>query len=193
MTESVDIRAAAEASEVPATVGASGRRLFGHPPGSGGSLHRGVGAVLLLRHADPAGPLHGRPTASAGAYRERGGLRWLSRALEAVYGPLSIQALASAVFSIYGAGLSDAGSGRAGRRPLAGPDADHPAGRDADDHGGHFLMAFDVSFLAALLCLAIGTGCFKGNIAVEVGALYAPEDNARADACRSPTRASAPG
>ena len=36
---------------------------------------------------------------------------------------------------------------------------------------GHFLMAFDVSFLVALLCLMLGSGCFKGNIATQVGHL----------------------
>jgi len=47
---------------------------------------------------------------------------------------------------------------------------------------GHFLMAFDASFLFALLCLIIGSGLFKGNIASQVGALYKPEDLRRADA-----------
>lgn len=47
---------------------------------------------------------------------------------------------------------------------------------------GHFLMAFDVSFLLALLCLVLGTGCFKGNIAGQVGSLYAEKDLRRADA-----------
>jgi len=47
---------------------------------------------------------------------------------------------------------------------------------------GHFLMAFDVSFLLALLCLVLGTGCFKGNIAGQVGGLYAEKDLRRADA-----------
>ena len=47
---------------------------------------------------------------------------------------------------------------------------------------GHFLMAFDVSFLFALALLILGVGCFKGNIASQVGALYAPGDNRRADA-----------
>ncbi|MCR5880507.1 peptide MFS transporter [Phenylobacterium sp. J367] len=47
---------------------------------------------------------------------------------------------------------------------------------------GHFLMAFDVSFLLALLCLVLGTGCFKGNIAGQVGSLYAEGDLRRADA-----------
>jgi proton-dependent oligopeptide transporter, POT family len=47
---------------------------------------------------------------------------------------------------------------------------------------GHFLMAFEVSFLFALLCLILGNGCFKGNIASQVGALYGPDDLRRATA-----------
>lgn len=47
---------------------------------------------------------------------------------------------------------------------------------------GHFLMAFEASFLFALLCLVLGSGMFKGNIASQVGALYKPEDLRRADA-----------
>src|SRR6201996_3506007 len=47
---------------------------------------------------------------------------------------------------------------------------------------GHFLMAFDASFVIALLCLLLGVGCFKGNIAAQVGDLYAPGDLRRADA-----------
>lgn len=46
---------------------------------------------------------------------------------------------------------------------------------------GHFLMAFDVSFLLALLLLVIGVGCLKGNLASQVGALYAPGDTRAAD------------
>jgi POT family proton-dependent oligopeptide transporter len=47
---------------------------------------------------------------------------------------------------------------------------------------GHFLMAFDLTFLVALTCLLLGVGCFKGNLASQVGALYATGDNRRADA-----------
>jgi len=47
---------------------------------------------------------------------------------------------------------------------------------------GHFLMAFEVTFLFALLCLILGSGMFKGNIASQVGALYKAEDLRRADA-----------
>jgi POT family proton-dependent oligopeptide transporter len=45
---------------------------------------------------------------------------------------------------------------------------------------GHFLMAFEASFLLALLFLILGVGCFKGNIASQVGGLYGPTDNRRA-------------
>jgi POT family proton-dependent oligopeptide transporter len=47
---------------------------------------------------------------------------------------------------------------------------------------GHFLMAFDVSFLGALVCLMLGSGCLKGNLAAQVGGLYSETDNRRADA-----------
>ncbi|MEP7243902.1 MAG: MFS transporter [Gammaproteobacteria bacterium] len=47
---------------------------------------------------------------------------------------------------------------------------------------GHFLMAFEAPFLLALLLLVLGTGCFKGNIASQVSALYRPDDPRRADA-----------
>ena len=47
---------------------------------------------------------------------------------------------------------------------------------------GHFLMAFELTFLFALLCLILGSGMLKGNIASQVGSLYKPEDLRRADA-----------
>jgi len=47
---------------------------------------------------------------------------------------------------------------------------------------GHFLMAFEAAFLFALLCLVIGCGLFKGNIASQVGALYGPDDHRSNDA-----------
>jgi POT family proton-dependent oligopeptide transporter len=43
-------------------------------------------------------------------------------------------------------------------------------------------MAFEAAFLFALLCLILGCGMFKGNIASQVGSLYKPEDLRRADA-----------
>ena len=47
---------------------------------------------------------------------------------------------------------------------------------------GHFLMAFEQTFLIALTCLILGTGLFKGNISSQVGDLYGPADPRRADA-----------
>jgi POT family proton-dependent oligopeptide transporter len=47
---------------------------------------------------------------------------------------------------------------------------------------GHFLMAFDQSFLLALICLMLGAGCLKGNLAAQVGGLYSQSDTRRADA-----------
>jgi POT family proton-dependent oligopeptide transporter len=47
---------------------------------------------------------------------------------------------------------------------------------------GHFLMAFEQTFLFALTCLIFGTGLFKGNISAQVGDLYGPDDPRRADA-----------
>lgn len=45
---------------------------------------------------------------------------------------------------------------------------------------GHFLMAFEASFLLALFFLILGNGCFKPNISTQVGNLY-PEGDSRRD------------
>jgi POT family proton-dependent oligopeptide transporter len=103
--------------------------------------------------------------------------------LESIYrGPLSVQALASAIFGLY--------TGLVYLTPIGGGlVADRVLGRTRTITigallmaAGHFLMAFDVTFLLALLCLLTGVGCFKGNLASQVGALYATGDNRRADA-----------
>ena len=97
-------------------------------------------------------------------------------------GPRSDQALASAVFGLY--------TGLVYLTPFfGGLLADRVLGRTRTIilgaclmALGHFLMAFDQSFLAALVCLMLGTGCFKGNIATQVSHLYAENDGRRADA-----------
>ncbi len=102
--------------------------------------------------------------------------------IEHVYGPLSPGALASVIFGLY--------AGCVYLTPLAGGViADRLLGRTATVTLGaclmalgHFLMAFEFSFLIALACLLAGVGCFKGNIASQVGELYAPGDLRRADA-----------
>jgi POT family proton-dependent oligopeptide transporter len=103
--------------------------------------------------------------------------------IENMYGgPLSTVALASAIFGLY--------TGFVYLTPIAGGlIADKWLGKTTTITIGallmalgHFLMAFDVSFLIALSCLLIGVGCFKGNLASQVSELYAPEDMRRADA-----------
>jgi POT family proton-dependent oligopeptide transporter len=47
---------------------------------------------------------------------------------------------------------------------------------------GQFLVASEITFLFALACLLAGVGFLKGNLASQVGGLYATGDNRRADA-----------
>ena len=104
------------------------------------------------------------------------------RVIESAYGPLSPQALASAIFGLY--------AGLVYLTPLAGGLlADRVLGRTRTVvlgaslmTLGHFLMAFDASFLIAMLCLVLGVGCFKGNISSQVGELYARNDPRRGNA-----------
>ena len=103
----------------------------------------------------------------------------LREALEYFFGPLSTQAQASQIFGLY--------TGLVYFTPLfGGLIADRWIGqRNAVVLGaltmsaGQFCMAFDRSFLVALLLLVIGSGLLKGNIAAQVGGLYPPEDEAR--------------
>ena len=104
------------------------------------------------------------------------------RALEWLYGPMTPQALASNIFGLY-AGLvylTPIGGGLLADR-LIGRTRAVVLGASLMAIG-HFLMAFEASFLLALLCLLFGVGCFKGNIASQVGDLYGPGDPRRADA-----------
>lgn len=112
------------------------------------------------------------------------GLSFVRPILERIYGGgkhFTTQQLASAIYAVY--------SSTVYLTPLLG-------GLIADVIGrtrtiilgavvmalGHFLMAFDASFLVALCCLMFGAGCLKGNIATQVGHLYSETDNRRADA-----------
>jgi len=96
--------------------------------------------------------------------------------LEAVFGPLSALAPASQIFGLY--------TGFAYFTPVfGGIVADRWIGqRNAVVIGavlmsaGHIAMAFDASFLIALLLLVVSCGLLKGNISTQVGGLYAAED-----------------
>lgn len=103
--------------------------------------------------------------------------------LEAAYGPLATPiAIGTAVTGLYSMGVYVT-------PVLGGLLADRVLGRTATVVlgcllmvAGHFLMAFDVSFVAAITCLFFGVGCFKGNIASQVGELYGTTDLRRGEA-----------
>ena len=105
------------------------------------------------------------------------GLEWLKGA---VYAGKEGQPLASAIFGNYTALVY--------LTPIAGGFiADRWLGRRTTlilgalvMALGHFLMAFEATFLLALLALVLGVGLFKGNIASQVGELYPPDDLRRA-------------
>lgn len=96
--------------------------------------------------------------------------------IESMRGPLSVTAFATQISGLYG--------GLVYLTPIIGGlVADRALGRKMTVTigavmmaFGHFLMAFEMPFLLALLCLLIGVGFFKGNIASQVGALYKPSD-----------------
>jgi proton-dependent oligopeptide transporter, POT family len=101
--------------------------------------------------------------------------------LQRAYGPLAGQPLASAIMGLYAASVY-------ATPILGGLVADRILGRTRTIilgsilmTLGHFLMAFDTSFLIALACLVAGTGC-AGTLKAQVGDLYGPGDLRRADA-----------
>jgi POT family proton-dependent oligopeptide transporter len=103
-------------------------------------------------------------------------------AVEAITGPLSIQALAAQTFGLYmgliyftpiiGGLIGDRITGRRGAVVI----------------GvllmtlGHFALAFDVTFLVALLLLILGVGLLRGNLSAQVKSLYEDGDRREADA-----------
>ena len=157
--------------------------FFGHPAGLGWLAfselwerfsYYGMTALLVLYMTHSLlTPQHMSHVLGFGPFR------WL---IALFYGPAVGQALASHIYGFYTAFvyLTPIGGGLL---------ADRVIGRtNAVTIGailmavGHFLMAFDATFLIALLCLLLGVGCFKGNIASQVGALYKDGDQRRADA-----------
>jgi POT family proton-dependent oligopeptide transporter len=175
----------AEATADPAAPPAdrSDRAFLGHPKGMGYLAfaegwerfsYYGMQTLLVLYMTDYL--------LQAGNIENVAGFGPFRAAIEWAYGPLSPVALASAIYGLY--------AGLVYLTPLAGGlIADRWLGRTRTITigallmaAGHFLMAFEMSFLLALLCLLLGVGCFKGNIATQVGELYGPDDLRRADA-----------
>lgn len=98
--------------------------------------------------------------------------------IEGAFGPLSTQALGSEIFGLY--------SGFVYFTPiLGGWLGDRIGQRNAvilgalSMSGGHLAMAFDESFLLALLLLITGSGLLKGNISAQVGGLYPADEEER--------------
>ena len=107
------------------------------------------------------------------------GYAGLKTGLEAVFGPLGVQPLASHIYGLY--------TGLVYLTPIIGGlIADRWLGQRrtvvigaALMAAGHFMMAFEPLFLMALTVLILGNGAFKPNISTQVGGLYAPGDPRR--------------
>ena len=97
------------------------------------------------------------------------------RSLFEFRGPMSDQAFASLIYGWYG--------GLVYFTPIVGGwSADRFLGAKRTVtlgallmSAGHVAMSFDASFLLALAMLILGSGCLKGNISAQVGALYPAE------------------
>jgi len=170
------LTAAQATAELPATDDGT---FFGHPKGLAYLAfteawerfsYYGMSALLVLYMVNQL-LLPGHVEHVAGFATFRG-------MIEGTFGSLSTQALASQIFGLYsgfvyftpviGGWLGD----RIGQRSAVVIGALSMA-------GGHLAMAFDESFLLALLLLIIGSGLLKGNISAQVGGLYPTEDEER--------------
>jgi len=117
-----------------------------------------------------------------GAIESVPGLPALRSAITYVYGPQTTTSLAAQIFGLYTAGVyltpvlgSLLADRWLGRTPAVGTGCMLMV-------AGHFAMAFESGFVVALLLLVCGCGLVKGNIAAQVGGLYADHDPRRSDA-----------
>jgi POT family proton-dependent oligopeptide transporter len=168
---------------MPNTAETSPQDRFGHPKGLwvlGGtelwdriSFH-GMQAMLVLYMAgELLNP--GRIERVVGFATYRAAVEWFT-------GPLSPQAMASQTFGIYAALVI--------AMPLLGGwlGDRFVSRRFAVATGallmtaGHFALAFDESFLLALLLLILGAGMLRGNLKAQIKTLYAEGDRRLADA-----------
>lgn len=164
------------------TIAPSDRAFFGHPRALGilagtegwvGFSFYGMQSLLVLYMTGRLlQPGHVERVLGFGPFRA---------ALDAIYGPLGVEALAAAIMGLYAALIY-------ATPILGGLLADRLLGRTrtvvlgaALMTAGHFLMAFEACFLIALACLVAGMG-LAGSLKAQVGALYGPGDMRRADA-----------
>ena len=173
----MDSSAAIDPPSTPPRKRSRDRAFLGHPSGLGYLAfaeawerfsYYGMQALLVIYMVDQLlRPGHVEHVVGFAGFRA---------ALESVFGRLSIQALSSQIFGIYtalvyvtpifGGLIGDRWLGRRGAVTLG----------CLVMAAGHFMMAFDASFLFALLAIIVGGGLLKGNIAVQLGHLYAPGD-----------------
>jgi len=165
---------------VPAIPAAGRRELFGHPRGltvlattemwERFSFY-GMQALLILYMTKYLLlPDHARNVLGLGGFRH---------AVEAVTGPLSDIAFAAQTYGLY--------SGLIYGTPLIGAWlGDRVLGKTRTItigclamSAGHLAMASEPLFLIALGLIILGAGGVIGNMAAQVGALYAPEDHRR--------------
>lgn len=156
------------------------RELFGHPRGltvlattemwERFSFY-GMQALLMLYMTKYLLlPQHARGVLGLAAYRA---------GLESMVGKLSDLAFAAQTYGIY--------SGMIYLTPIVGAWlGDRVLGRTRTITigslmmaAGHLAMASEAAFLGALTLLVLGSGCLLGNMAAQVGLLYAPEDERR--------------
>ena len=148
------------------------RELFGHPRGLGVlaglevwdrvSFYGMQSLLVLYMVGQLLLPGHVERIAGFSAFRA---------GLEAIVGPMSVQALASQIFGLY--------VGLVALTPIFGGFlGDRVLGRRRGIilgallmTAGHFAMAFDQSFLLALLLLIVGAGFVRGNVAPQIGEL----------------------
>ena len=154
--------------------------LFGHPKGlavlAGTELWErfsfyGMQALLMLYMTKYLLlPQHARGVLGLGEFRG---------ALSAMFGPMTDLAFAAQTYGIY--------SGLIYATPLVGAWlGDRVLGKTRTVTigtlmmaAGHLAMASEHFFLAALSLLIIGSGCLLGNMAAQVGQLYALDDHRR--------------
>ncbi|MDP1630755.1 MAG: peptide MFS transporter [Caulobacter sp.] len=134
----------------------------------------GMQALLMLYMVDQA--------LTPGHIDDILGMNAFRGVLEGVFGPLSTQAFASQIFGLY--------TGIVYLTPVVGGWlGDQVLGQKRTVMIGallmalgHLLMAFEASFLIAMILLVLGSGCMKGNISAQVGGLYTRDDPKRTSA-----------